>query len=191
VQAGFISRDYTWHIKSGKESKLSVYRLRDNYLRFYLKYIEPNRGKIEQNHFEINQVSDMPGWLSIMGLQFQNLVLNNREFIFKQLRQNHSDIVSNNPYFQRKTTEVRGCQIDYLIQTRLGVLFVCEIKFLRGPVQSNVIEQMKEKIKRLNLPRGFSVQPVLIHVNGVSENVLDSGFFYKIIDFTELFGTSS
>ena len=34
-----IARDYTWDIKTGKESKLSHFRLKDNYTRFYLKYI--------------------------------------------------------------------------------------------------------------------------------------------------------
>ena len=41
VKSGFIRRDYTWHLKTGKRSKLSHYRISDNYLRFYLKYIAP------------------------------------------------------------------------------------------------------------------------------------------------------
>ena len=39
MEAGFVSRDYTWNIKDGKISLLSKYRLSDNYLRFYLKYV--------------------------------------------------------------------------------------------------------------------------------------------------------
>ena len=49
VTAGFVSRDFTWHLKTGLDSKLSHYRLKDNYLRFYLKYIEPNKKKIAAN----------------------------------------------------------------------------------------------------------------------------------------------
>lgn len=78
---GYIARDYTWSLKTGNESKLSRYRLRDNYLRFYLKYIEPNRTKIENLKFRI-----LPAWDSIMGIQFENLVLNNRRAIFQILR---------------------------------------------------------------------------------------------------------
>lgn len=33
------------------------------------------------------------------------------------------------------------------------------------------------------LPKGYSCRPVLIHVNGVHEDVIDSGFFINIIDF--------
>ena len=36
--AGFITRDHTWKIASGVDSKLRKYRLSDNYIRFYLKY---------------------------------------------------------------------------------------------------------------------------------------------------------
>ena len=185
VSAGFVSRDYKWAIKSGKESKLSVYRLRDNYARFYLKYIAPNRGKIEQDHFRLNQMETLSGWSSIMGLQFENLVLNNRDFIISALGLRPEDIISDNPFFQRKTERMRGCQIDYLIQTRLNVLFVCEVKFSRNEIRSDVIDSMKEKLRRLSVPRGFSCQPVLIHVNGVSGAVIDNRFFYKIIDFCQ------
>jgi len=43
--------------------------------------------------------------------------------------------------------------------------------------------QEREKIKRLKTPKNFSIRPVLIHVNGVTDEVKDSNYFYKIIDF--------
>jgi hypothetical protein len=49
-----------------------------------------------------------------------------------------------------------------------------------------VIEEEKEKEKRISLPKGFSCWPVLIHVNGVTNAVIDSGYFCKIIDFSSL-----
>ena len=52
-----------------------------------------------------------------------------------------------------------------------------------------VVEDVQEKLRRLKLPRGFSCRPVLIHVNGVSEEVSDSGYFARIIDFSELLKT--
>jgi len=42
---------------------------------------------------------------------------------------------------------------------------------------------MKEKISKLALPMGYSCLPVLIHINGVSDKVVDEGYFSKIIDF--------
>ena len=91
----------------------------------------------------------------------------------------------NNPFFQRKTTRTPGCQIDYLIQTRFNTLFACEIKFSQKELKSEIIKEMQDKLDRFILPRRFSCWPVLIHVNGVDENVIDRGYFTKVIDFSE------
>jgi len=186
LESGFISRDYTWHLKSGIESRLSHYRLSDNYLRFYLKYIEKNRGKIETGHFEGRSLSSLPGWDTIMSLQFENLVLNNRRKIWEILHIHSEDILSDNPFFQRTTLRTAGCQIDYLIHTRFNTLYVCEIKFSKKEIGANIINEMRQKIERLKYPKGFSCRPVLIHVNGVTDSVLESGFFVNIIDFSQL-----
>jgi hypothetical protein len=130
-------------------------------------------------------LNSLPGWNSMMGLQFQNLVLHNRSLIQKRLHIRPEDIVIDNPYFQRKTVAHKGCQIDYMIQTKFNNLFACEIKFSKNVVGPDIIPEMEEKLSRLTHPRGFSYWPVLIHVNGVSEKVEDSGFFTEIIDFSE------
>lgn len=49
-----------------------------------------------------------------------------------------------------------------------------------------VIKDVQEKIRRLKMPKGFSLRPVLIHVNGVSQSVIDSGFFAHIVSFDDL-----
>ena len=83
---------------------------------------------------------------------------------------------------------VLGCQIDYMIQTRFQSLFLCEIKFSKKPVGLKIIKEMETKRKRLKNPKFCSIRPVLIHVNGVDESVLDEGYFDKIIDFGQLLG---
>jgi AAA+ ATPase superfamily predicted ATPase len=186
TKAGFITRDYTWSLKSGRTGKISQFRLSDNYLRFYLKYIESRLDLIEKGRFEKVALSSLSGWESIMGFQFENLVLGNRNSIIKLLGIRLEDILADNPYLQRKTKRKKGCQVDYLIQTKYNNLYLCEIKFSRHPIGSKVIEEVQEKIRRLTLPRGLAVMPVLIHVNGVHETVIESDFFYKIIDFGDL-----
>lgn len=185
--SGFISRDHTWNPKTGFSSPLLFkYRLKDNYLRFYLKYIESKLPEIERNVYQFKSLSLLPGWASIMGLQFENLVLNNRDFIHRRLRLLANDIVIENPYFQKQKNNKAGCQIDYMIQTRTNVLFACEIKFSRDVIGQDIINEIKNKISQLRLPRGFSCCPVLIHVNGVSDSVIDSGYFTQIINFSDL-----
>jgi AAA+ ATPase superfamily predicted ATPase len=186
VLAGFLARDYTWHIKTGEVSKLSAYRLKDNYVRFYLKYIAPNKEKIRKGLFTLKSLSGLPGWDSIIGLQFENLVLNNHHTLIRALGIPPEDVVFANPFFQRKTAVQAGCQIDYLIQTRFHNVYICEIKFSQFEMGPEVIRQVKEKIKRLVLPRHVSYRPVLIHVNGVRQDVEDSGFFSNLVDFRNL-----
>jgi len=111
---------------------------------------------------------------------------NNRLWIKEQLSLDPEEIIIDNPFFQRKTKRYKGCQIDYMIQTKYNTLYVCEIKFSRHPVGTKVIQEVKEKILRLSLPRGVSCRSVLIHVNGITEDLQDKDYFSDIIDFSEL-----
>jgi uncharacterized protein len=183
---GFIARDYTWSLKTKKISKLSKYRLKDNYTRFYLKYIFPNREQIKKGYFRERSLASLPNWTGIIGLQFENLVLNNHHLIFKQLGLFYDEIVFDNPFFQRKTARAGGCQIDYMIQTCHQTIYVCEIKFCNEKISTSIIEELENKINALQVPKNTSVRPVLIHVNGVSAQVVESGYFANIIDFGDM-----
>ncbi len=186
VKAGFVQRDFTWFLEDGKEGKLSRYRLSDNYLRFYLKYICKNLAKIGKGNFSPSLLTTLPGWEGIMGLQFENLVVHNRKTVWKLAGISPEEVVMDGPFFQKSTKRQPGCQIDYLIQTRFHNLYVCEIKFSKDRIGKKIIEEMEEKTKRLKVPRHFSIRPVLIHVNGVEERVLDEMYFDKVIDFGQL-----
>lgn len=185
-KAGFISKDETWSLKTGKALDLHQYRLSDNYLRFYLKYIMPKMQHIQKNRVSSMQLSALSGWETIMGLQFENLVVNNRHELYQALNLRPEDVVYDNPYFQMPTKRQQGCQIDFLIQTKINTLYIIEIKFSKNPIGKQVIDEVKEKISCLNLPKGRVCLPVLIHVNGVSSNVVDEDYFYAIVDFGRL-----
>ena len=144
VEAGYVKRDFTWHLDTENVAKLTKYRLSDNYLRFYLKYIAPAEIQIENGIFAYSSLTALPAWEAIMGLQFENLVVHNRRLIWKILGIDVNDIVMDGPFFQTHTQQRPGCQIDYLIQTRFNTLYLCEIKFSKGLVGTNVIEEVKE-----------------------------------------------
>ena len=121
-----------------------------------------------------------------MGLQFENLVLNNRKSIQELLHLTDNDIINENPYFQRQTKSHKGCQIDYMIQTRFNTLYIIEMKFLKSKVGMSIIDEMQAKIDAIKLPRGMSIRTALIHVNGVTKELLESNFFGDIIDINSL-----
>lgn len=187
--AGFVTRDHTWQLPSGVDSKLSRYRLSDNYLRFYLKYIDKNLSKINRNSYRLKSLTALPEWNSIMGFQFENLILNNRPLLHQILNILPEEIISENPFYQHKTSHTAGCQIDYLIQTKFGSLYVCEIKFSKNPIDTSIIDEVQRKIDSMKRPKGHSCRPVLIHVNGVSEEVTDRDYFLSIIDAAQFLNT--
>lgn len=57
---------------------------------------------------------------------------------------------------------------------------------MKKELPTNVISQMKEKLTRLSLPKGFSCCPVLIHINGVHENIIEENFLKACIDFSKI-----
>ncbi|MFA6409461.1 MAG: ATP-binding protein [Gammaproteobacteria bacterium] len=184
--AGFVKRDYTWKITSSQDAKLSKYRLSDNYLRFYLKYIDKYKTKIERNSFQAKSLCSLPAWDSMMALQFENLVLNNRKLLLEILGIEPENVVSENPYFQHSTTKQKGCQIDYMIQTKHRCLYICEIKFSKNTIGVEIINEVQQKIDTLKGIRGFSYRPILIHASNVHKDVIARDYFIKIIDFSSL-----
>ncbi len=185
IGAGFITRHYQWSLKSGRTSKYSLYRLSDPYVRFYIKYIEPNRLKLDQGSFHDIAINQLPGWDAMMGFQVESLLLQNRSLLLKALGVSAVDIVADNPYVQRTTTRQKGCQIDYLIHTFSKNLFVCEFKFKRRELGLEIIDATKEAISRFSVPRDVGVAPVLFHLGGVSDAVFEKNYFYRIIDITD------
>jgi uncharacterized protein len=183
--AGFISRDHTWNIKQNKPSGKSRFRLSDNYLRFYLKYIDKNLTHIQKDQYKQIELGSLPAWNSIMGFQFENLILSNRDLIIQKLGISPADIVNDNPYYQTHTTKTKACQIDYLIQTRQNTLYACEFKFSNNDIGKGILKEMKTKIANLALPKGYACIPVLVHCSQVSDVVTDEQYFFEIIDFSE------
>jgi len=170
VASGLLARDHTWNLKTGEEGKYSRFRLSDNYTRFYLKYIAPNRRRIERG-----TMTNLPNIDTVLGLQFENLVLQNRLAILQRLGIALDEVIYENPFIQRKTQRRRGCQIDYLVQTRRRTLYVCEIKFCRGAVPASVVKEIEDKVSCIVMPRNMTWRPVLIHVGELPPGIEEAG----------------
>jgi uncharacterized protein len=186
-KSGFISRHASKKPGMKKSQKNTLYRLSDNYLRFYIKYVQPVAEQIASGTYHGKNLESLPEWETIMGFQFENLVLNNIPTICHAAEINPETIVSSGTYVQRQTKQKKGCQIDLLIETQY-TLYVCEIK-CRKKIERSVIDEVSEKINRLNYPSTLSIRPVLIYAGGLSGNIEATGFFAKIISFEALLTT--
>jgi hypothetical protein len=131
-------------------------------------------------------MESLPGWHTIMGLQFENLVLHQTKEICRLLNISLESIVSASSYFQNKTTKTKGaCQVDLLIVTHANTYYICEIKF-STKVEKGIIAELQNKIRVLNLPKHVSIRPVLIYGGSVAESVMRSGWFDHTISFDQL-----
>ncbi|MDX2050061.1 MAG: ATP-binding protein [Rickettsiaceae bacterium] len=185
IVAGFVVKQSLWSFKTAQPLKQSLYRISDPYMRFYLKVIEPNLGAILDGGFDQVPLSTSLGFETHMGLQLEALLLQNRPLLLEKLGISPVDIVRQGPYRQTKTTTQQGCQIDYLAQSKTNSLFICEFKFKRREISSDIITEMQEKISRLKTPKGFAKVAVLFHLSGVAPSVATNPYFYRIVDIVD------
>lgn len=182
--AGFIARDTGRNPQTGKMSKVVRYRISDNYTRFYLKYIEPSRELIRKGTFTFASLAQLPGWESVLGLQFECLIYNNLREILRRIGLEQTLVLSAAPYRQNPTTRAAGCQIDLLIQTR-RMIYATEIKRRRS-IGEWVVSEVEEKLSRFKVARNLSVVPVLIYDGELSKRVEADGYFGWVISAREL-----
>ena len=185
ITAGFIKKQILWSFKTAKPLKQSLYSICDPYMRFYLKVIETCRAKIDAGDFNESNISHLPGFDAHIGLQLEYLLLQNRPLLLQSIGARPEDIVCDGPYRQSQTTNTKGCQIDYLAQTITKNLFVCEFKFKRRELGAEIVQEMKEKITALKIPKGYATVPLLFHISGVTSVVETKGYFYRIIDIAD------
>jgi hypothetical protein len=183
-RSGFVSRCVSKAPGIKTSPKNVRFRLSDNYLRFYVKYIRPVELQIEQGLYRFLDLESLPGWETIMGFQFENLVLNNIQSVCESIGVSMSTLKNAGPYFQKKTQKRPGCQIDLLIETRY-TLYICEIKF-RKKIEKSVISNVSKKIQYLVFPKRFTVRPILIYAGELGPGIKDSDFFSGIISFDQL-----
>ena len=182
--SGFISKEIIYKPGQNRKTRLCKFRLRDNYLRFYLKYIEPVSDNIRKGIFKDVALENMIDWEIIMGFQFENLIMNNVRPVCGLLDINLSSIKTAGYYFQKKTKRQNACQIDLLIQTKY-TLYVCEIKF-RKTIPKSVMNDVKEKIDKLKVSKGISVRPVLIYSGDLDQRILKEDYFDRTICFEDV-----
>jgi uncharacterized protein len=158
-----ISENPSWNLKSRTLApRKQHYRIEDPYTRFYIKYIRPALGEIEKGHYEKISLRQLPGWETIRGLQFQCLVTPRMvPTLLRRLRLDGVLILRSGPYYQSATRRRKPAQIDYLLQTA-DTLYVCETKF-RKHIDASVIDEVRQKIDRLEKDPGLSVRKALIY----------------------------
>lgn len=188
-EGGFIDADIGLNPETGEECRISKYRLRDNYTRFYLKYIEPKKGQIKRGAYRFANLAALPEWNAVMGLQFENLVVNNALELVPLMGIGNTTVDSAAPYRNTRKDRQgnpRGCQIDLLVQTP-KTAYVVEVK-RRLHIGAEIEDEVVERMRRLPLRKGMSKRPVLVYDGELDPLVEADGFFSALISSRQLLG---
>lgn len=188
-EGGFLSDDPGMNPETGAESRVARYRLRDNYTRFYLKYVEPNRRAIERGAFRFASLSSLPEWNSAMGLAFENLIVNNAMELVPFLGIGNATVLSAAPFRnvrRGRDGSDRGCQVDLLVQTP-RTAYVVEVK-RKTHIGREIEDEMEKRLERLPLRKGVSARPVLVFDGELDPVVEGDGFFDAVVPASKLLG---
>ena len=173
-EAGFVSSDPGINPFTGESVQQKRYRLSDNYARFYLRYVKPSLGMIGRGAYAFASLEQLAGWETILGLAFENLVVNNfREFL-PRFGLDRTVLLSAAPF------RGGGVQVDLLLQTRRA-LYAVEVK-RRREIGREVVAEMDEKVKALSRPRGPSVRTALVYEGRLHPSVEADGAFDFFVD---------
>ena len=188
-EAGFVEPDDGKNPATGEAARERRWRLKDNYARFYLRYIEPVKAEIDAGAYSFAALDALDGWESVMGLAFENLVVNNWPQLLRPLHLASAQVVSAAPWRRagsRKNGERQGVQVDLLLQTRRSVCVV-EVKRQRE-IGRDIIDEIAEKVRRIPIRAGMSVRTALVYEGHLAPIVEADGWFDAIIPFESLLG---
>ena len=182
--AGFVARDSGLNPQTGEPLRAERYRIKDNYTRFYLRYIAPRRQAIAKELFKFSSLEQLKGWDGMLGLQFENMVLNHVEDLFPHFGLQRSLVVSAAPYMRKAGKGTPGCQIDLLVQTERMALVV-EIK-RRKEISHGIIDDVRAKVATLKAARNLSVRTALVYDGDLSPSVEADRYFDFIVPLKTL-----
>ena len=130
-------------------------------------------------------LESLPGWDSILGLQFENLVLHDAMALVPFLHLGGVPILSAAPFRLPGTKKEPGCQIDLLLQTRRAAVVV-EIK-RRREIGEEVEAEVARKVAKLPVAPGTSVRTALVFDGHLAPVVRANGYFDAIVSTNDLF----
>lgn len=166
------------------DSKLKKYKLTDPYLRFYFKYIEPNRKLIAHNRSRALFTELVkPHWSAWLGYAFENYCLMNAMQLATVMGF-ESQVTHWGPYFRRGD---EGFQIDLIYLRSDKVATLCEMKFHDAPVSVAVVQEVERKCKLLKLPQGVTLEKALISRCGPDAALRSLQYFDHAVEVVDLF----
>lgn len=173
----YISMDKGWN------SKFKKYRLGDEFLVFYFKYIEPNIRLIKTSSqarlFEKVSQESLEVWL---GFAFERFCLKHSAYL-AEIMGFADEMLLASPYFRRGEA---GFQLDLVYKRADRVIVACEIKYHSEKITTKIIPGMEKKCAAMTIPRGCTLEKALISLYGPDEALGNSGYFNHFVTLEDI-----
>lgn len=162
-----------------------LYFLQDPYLNLYLKIIKPKFDNIKQGLFKkkLNAIN-----YSVI----QQYLGYSLERFCRQQHYGLAEILgisgieySHSPLNYQKKSE-QGFQFDLVFDRKDKCLTLFEIKFKQEGLSVGLIGDFEKKLNSFVKPKNYNIQKVLISAGEVSETLVKSYYFDRVIGLSEL-----
>lgn len=183
--AGFIASHRPFD--KGPDSRLLRYDLSDPWISFYHSFMRARMRQIREGGARsLQMVRHTGAFHSWMGRAFELVCLRHRALIAEILGF-HGVEHESGPWFRAPRKGLGGLQIDLAFDRADKVITLCEMKRQITPLGRSVIAEVERKAEMLRASHpGRTIQPVLVVDGPVSREVASSGYFYRIIQASEL-----
>jgi AAA+ ATPase superfamily predicted ATPase len=177
IESGFIS-EYPYY---GNKKQLTLYRLSDEYSKFYLKFIQNNRNSGSGTWQKLYKSSSYISWA---GFSFETLCLKHITQIKRALRID-AIFSTNSSWFNNVA------QIDLLINRDDNIMNQCEIKFYNAPFTIDKQYYLNLKNKTAALQQATQTRKnifiTMITTFGLNENKYSHELVQNSISLEDLF----
>ncbi len=181
--AGFVEGYSPVH--KPESTYLLRYRIADPFLRFYFRFLRPQRGRIARGArgLPLHQALPDRRYETFLGLAFEHFCHQHAHLLARKL--GFSAVAYDHGSWFRRGDLATGAQVDLLFRRADRVLTLCEVKF-RQRVGREVIGEVDAKVAALSDLGGYSVEKVLISALPVSRELRDEGVFSRILTAQDL-----
>lgn len=189
IVSGFLEKYVSFQNKPN--SSMGRYRIADNYLNYYYKFIAPKLTQIERGDYidDPSRALNVRDFEQFLGYGFERFMLAESKRIAKHLGFAGVEYKVA-PHYKRiknREKEGAGLQLDLVFERADRVLTICEIKHKSKPTTINEADDIRAKFATLDYKPDYARQMVLVSTSGATKEVREAGIFDKIISLDDLF----
>lgn len=173
---------------SGTKSKRSRYRVADEFLRFWFRYVEPNRSGIEEAPDVVYRGTIAPDLPTHVATTFEDVC---REALWAGIRRGDVD-----PYSELGRWWYGEHEVDIVgLAPNDDRLLLAECKWTSDPVGRSLVERLRTKADHVrwgpgNRTERFALFSKSGFVDGLADEVDDNWSLYGLSDLEALFATA-